>query len=52
MRASVGRDELGVDRDRLADLADASFEHVAHAEIAESFLQLVAHLSPGVLGQA
>ena len=38
MRAGLGRDELGVDRDLLAEAAHAAFEHIAHAEFAPDLL--------------
>ena len=38
MRAGLGRDQLGVDRDRLADTAHAAFDDVAHAEFAPHLL--------------
>ena len=40
MGAGLGRDELGVDRDRLAEAAHAAFEHVAHAKFASNLLRV------------
>jgi hypothetical protein len=38
MRAGLGRNELRVDRDRLADAPHAPFERVAHVEVAAELL--------------
>jgi hypothetical protein len=40
MRAGLGRDELSVDRDRLADPPDAAFERVSNSEIAPDLLEI------------
>jgi hypothetical protein len=34
MRAALRRDQLGADPDHRADPAHATFEHIAHAELA------------------
>jgi len=40
MRVGRGIDELGVDADLAAGPTDASFEHIAHAEVAANLLRV------------